>query len=62
MDEDCMVYEDPGNTPPVRRLRGKIEDDGKSEFVTVRRQDGIIQVARRFIIKMEKSQRLHGRL
>ena len=55
IDEDAIIFEDPGQG--TRRLRGTVIDDGKSEFVTVQRRDGDIQIARRCILRIELRRR-----
>jgi hypothetical protein len=57
-EEDAVIWEDPGQG--VRRLRGTVIDDGKSDFVTVVRREESIQIARRFIIKIELRHRRRG--
>jgi len=51
-DEDALIYNDPEQG--IRRLRGIVEDDGKSAFVTVRRRDGSIELARALVLKIER--------
>jgi len=50
-DEDAVVWQDPEQG--IRRLRGTVIDDGKSDFVIVQRRDGEVKIARRFIVKLE---------
>jgi hypothetical protein len=50
-DEDAVVFDDGQG---VRRLRGKIIDDPKSDFIKILRQDGEVQINRKCILKLEK--------
>lgn len=50
-DEDSVVFDDGQG---VRRLRGRVVDDPKSDFVKIVRKDGEVQIARRCILKIEK--------
>ena len=50
-DEDSVVFDDGQG---VRRLRGRVVDDPKSDFIKVIRQDGEVSINRKCVLKIEK--------
>jgi hypothetical protein len=49
--EDRIVYQE---GPEVRCLRGQVLEDGPPTFVRIQRRNGIVEIAKSAIIKIER--------